>query len=307
LFKKITIFITCVFVSLVLFGCSDNKPSNTVTVNTSVTAADGLNLKAVGSLLKTTTTAEELEKKLNEPDGINNLDLDEDGTVDYIKVTEYGNDTAKGFSLTVDLAAGETQEIATIDVVKNGNTADVQVSGNQNIYGNNAAYNSSFSLSDALLFAYLFSPHPIYYSPYHYGYYPTYYRPYRPISVSTYRTRTTKIVKTTPFKKGKSKTVSKKRATSPNKNKIAKNIKAPLKKPTKSQKAFQKRNKSKTVKSGGFGKKKKSSTVNNKKKTSKTRKKYKSKRRASSKSRRFSTRTKSRSSFGGGFRSRRRR
>jgi len=64
--------------------------------------------------VKTAKDGEHLEKLINDKDtGVNNLDLDEDGKVDYIKVTEYGNDNSKGFSLTVEPSKGEEQEVAT--------------------------------------------------------------------------------------------------------------------------------------------------------------------------------------------------
>ena len=72
--------------------------------------------------------AEEFERLLNKEDGINNLDLNEDGKVDYIEVEEYGTEALKGFSLTVEVEKGQEQEIATIEVEKTeGGEAQVEV------------------------------------------------------------------------------------------------------------------------------------------------------------------------------------
>ena len=60
----------------------------TVTANDS-DAVTGLDLQAVGDLFKDSKNLDEFEKNLNDPDnGINNLDLDNDGNVDYIRAVE---------------------------------------------------------------------------------------------------------------------------------------------------------------------------------------------------------------------------
>ena len=97
------------------------------------TAANGFDLKAAGELVKQASDAEDLEKLLNKSGGVNNLDLNEDNKVDYIHVTEYGNDRAKGFSLTVQPEPGETQEVATIDIEKEGEKANVEVQPAHNL------------------------------------------------------------------------------------------------------------------------------------------------------------------------------
>jgi hypothetical protein len=83
-----------------------------VATNLGDNLGDNLDLQALGELVKTSSNAEDMEAKLNASGSINNLDLDGDGNVDYIKVTEYGDGNARGFSFTVDLANGEKQEIA---------------------------------------------------------------------------------------------------------------------------------------------------------------------------------------------------
>ena len=179
IFKYLAIFF---FIIVIWSFCSEDNYSNNgdyydVNVQTMIPASDGLDLKAVGSLLKKADTAEDFERLLNSPaEGVNNLDLNDDGKVDYIKVTEYGNDKVKGFSLTTDLPDGETQEVATIEVEKGDQQADVQIRGNEQIYGSNHYYHSSFGLTDFLIMSYLFRPHGFYSSPWGYGHYPGYYR-----------------------------------------------------------------------------------------------------------------------------------
>jgi len=232
---------------------SEERPdSYNVEVQTIVPAAEGLDLKAVGELLKKADDAKSFEKLLNSKDeGINNLDLNEDGNVDYIFVTEYGNEKVKGFSLTVEPTPGETQEVATIEVEKTADgQADVQVQGNEQIYGTNHYYHSHFGLTDFLIMSYLFRPHSYYASPWHYGAYPGYYNRYSTVAPSGYNSRVRNMG--SGFRSTSSPVIQSS-VNSPNSGKTAQSIRAPLKNPTSSQKAFQARNPSKQVRSGGFG------------------------------------------------------
>lgn len=218
-------------------------------------AASGLNLVAVGELVKNVTNAESLERSLNDPaKKINNLDLNEDGKTDYIRVTEYGSGNVRGFSLTTELADGQEQEIATIEIEKNTDgSAAVQAHGNQQIYGNNHYYHSRVSLTDMLIVGWLFSGNRSHYhSPWHYGHYPTHYSPYNSRSSQNYQRDISNRVNNSTMQRSSASTLNTP-VSSPNANKSASNIKAPLRSPTTSQKSFQTRNPSKTLASGGFG------------------------------------------------------
>lgn len=243
-------------------GCSScnnaNNSGGRIVVNApTAKAAEGLDLEAVGELVKQAKDAAELENLLNKQSGINNLDLDGDGNVDYISVQEFGSGGNRGFSLTVDLGRGNIQEVATIQVERQGQQAVVQLQGNDQIYGTGAVYHSSFSLSDAILLAWLFQPRPVLYvSPYHYGYYPAGYGFYHPVPIVAYRSRVAPVggARRVSYTKTTT-TVINKPAVSPNAGKAASNIKAQLANPTKTQREFQEREKSKPVATGGFGKK----------------------------------------------------
>ena len=281
-----------------LTNCSDNKRYNnyyevSVAQQTHF-AASGLDLQAVGGLVQKAKDGEDLERLLNDSKtGINNLDLDEDGKVDYIKVTEYGSGDNRGFSLTVELSEEEEQEIATIDIEKTGTeTATVQTHGNPHIYGNNHYYRSSFGLTDVLLMSWLFSGNrPHYHSSWGHGNYPGHYNRYPTRSYDRYQRDVRNRTASSQFKKASSSTLTSK-STSPNATKTAKNIKAPLKNPTTAQKSFQARNPSKQVSSGGFGRSNTSPTT----KTAS----YKPKSSSSSSKKSSSSPSFRRSSFGGG-------
>ena len=243
------LFITLV-AAIALTSCKDNSNQGQVVVNdyqpsqVSVTPevanlGDNLNLQALGELVKNSTTAQDIEDKLNTTGSINNLDLNNDGSVDYIKVTEYGDANQKGFSFTVDIAEGQTQEIATIEVAKGSNDAQMNIQGNQQLYGNNGYYQSRYSLTDMLIISYLFRPHTYYHSPYYYGHYPSYYRSYRSTPYNSYRSRMVSTTKTTTITRTSRPTTT--RSSSPNANKSVSSVTARAKSlstPTRSQKAF---------------------------------------------------------------------
>ena len=135
--------------------------------------AKGLDLNAVTALAKKSKDAADFERLLNsQSEAVNNIDLNEDGKVDYIEVTEYGSGDRRGFSLTTEISPGKIQEIATIDFQKNAETTVVQTTGNSSLYGPGHYHHSSFGMTDALLMGWLFSNRPSYSSPYGYGNYP---------------------------------------------------------------------------------------------------------------------------------------
>jgi hypothetical protein len=133
----------------------------------------GLDLDAVTALAKKSKDAADFESLLNsQAEAVNNIDLNDDGKVDYINVTEYGSGDRRGFSLTTEISPGKTQEIATIDFQKEGEKGVIQTTGNPSLYGPGSYHNSGFGLTDVLLMSWLFSNRPSYTSPYSPGNYP---------------------------------------------------------------------------------------------------------------------------------------
>ena len=220
-----------------------NEPSpSTISVTpTSASIGDNLDLQGLGELVKTSKTAQEIESKLNSDGSINNLDLNGDGSVDYIKVTEYGDGNNKGFSFTVDLPNNETQEVATIQIARGDGGAQMNIQGNQQLYGNNNNYQSHYSLGDLMIMNYLFTYHRPYYSPYHYGYYPRSYHSYRSVPMNSYRSRVSTTTRTSTITRTTRPSQTPSRITSPNANKVSSAVSArsrSMAAPTRSQRAF---------------------------------------------------------------------
>lgn len=247
---------------LLMWGCATcmtprrqaTTTSTDTTINVISSASDGLDLKALGQLVSEVSSAEDLERKINKPNSINNLDLDDDGQVDFISVTEYGNKTDEfGFSLTAEPAKGEVQEVATIEVIKEEQRATLQVHGNQHIYGSGHHYSAGYTIGGLLLMSYLLRPHPFYMPTYGFGRYPGYYSSYSTVHRGSYQSRVSGMGSS--VSRASASNVKSTSITNPNKGKVAQSgIKKSLAKPTASQKSFQARNASKSVGKGGFGK-----------------------------------------------------
>ncbi len=233
-------------------------PAASGTNDTSITiageeAAAGLELAVLPELVKKAKTAEDLEKILNADGGPNNLDLNADGIVDFIHVTEFSNAPANaeakplyGFSLTVAVTPEEEQEIAVIAISEAGDNANVAVSGNEQVYGRSAHYSAFYPLSTFFMMSYLLSPHRSFFSPYGYGRYPGYYNNPRTASANAYQDRTRGYTSASRNATGAN-------LKSPNAAKSAPSIKKSLRNPTATQRAFQTRASSQRVGSGGFG------------------------------------------------------
>jgi hypothetical protein len=221
----------------------------------------GLNLAATTELAKKAKDAADFERLLNsQTEAINNIDLNDDGKVDYIKVTEYGSGEKRGFSLTDEISPGNIQEIATIDIERGADKATVQTTGNPSLYGPGSHHHSSFGLTDALLVGWLFSNRPSYSSPYGYGNYPlTYGSGWNRQGNDGYdgamKSRNAGSTVTSS-----SKSVISNPAASPNAEKIAAKAKV-ISSPTQSQRSFAKsvarpttsQSASRPSSSGGFG------------------------------------------------------
>ncbi len=229
--------------SVGLFSCNNHDSNNVrvsqpnVVVNpTTAAVGDNLDLQALGQLVQTSASAQEIETKLNTDGSINNLDLNGDGMVDYIRVSEFGEGTNRGFSFTVDMPDGTTSEVATIDIEQNNGSANMNIHGNRDYYGDHGYYHSSHDMSDLIIMSYLLSSHRPYYSPYHYGNYPSSYRSYRSVPTTTYRTKTvTRTIKSTP---SRSTATTNTRPATTKATTPATSRTSALSKPTRSQKSF---------------------------------------------------------------------
>lgn len=221
--KKICIALSSLV--LLISACDQNQPQqNNVTIENNTTA--GFDVNKLAQFVKTSTDPQTLEKAINDPaNRINNLDLDKDGNIDYLKVEEGDNNKLR---IKDDISDSESVTVASINISpdNSNNTADLSIQGNPNYVGYDNYYHSSFSFTDMLLMSYFLRPHSYYVPMYHYGYYPSSYT--RTRTYSTFRPTTSSSM---------SSRMSSRRS---------------LSSPSGSQRSFSSRSSS-SVRSGGFG------------------------------------------------------
>lgn len=98
---------------------------------------DGFSLEAAVELFKKAQSPEEFEKLLNsEENTVNNLDLNEDGEIDYIRVIDNMAGDVHAIVLQVPVSETESQDVAVIEIEKTGaEEATLQIIGDEAVYG----------------------------------------------------------------------------------------------------------------------------------------------------------------------------
>ena len=189
---------------------------------------DYFSLEGALDLFKASSSPEEFEKRLNEPDNsVNNLDLNEDGDVDYIRVIDNTDDDVHALVLQVAFSETESQDIAVIEIEKDGSeSAILQILGDEDIFGEEVIvepYDESITSEGRGGYVgedivtrvvvnvwfwpgvrHLYAPgYTAWSSPWHWRHYPTWYRPWRPLTwsrwhvqVAPFRTHRYHVVKT---------------------------------------------------------------------------------------------------------------
>jgi hypothetical protein len=176
---------------------------------------DNLNLYAVMNLFQESETLEGFERNLNAEDSkINNLDLNNDDEIDYIKVIDYVDGEAHTIVLQIAVTEKENQDVAVFTVQKDGNNqVQVQLVGDEELYGKDYIIEPNYAdASDETpnpgytgntktveketvvvtkttyvevaswpVVTYIYTPsYVVYRSPWYWGYYPPYWNPWRP-------------------------------------------------------------------------------------------------------------------------------
>jgi hypothetical protein len=106
---------------------------------------DHFSLKGALEMFKQSSSPEEFEKLINVKDKhINNLDLNNDGEVDYIRVIDKAGNNVHAFVLQVAVSETENQDIAVIELEKTGDTTAVlQIIGDEDIFGDQVIVEAS--------------------------------------------------------------------------------------------------------------------------------------------------------------------
>jgi hypothetical protein len=172
---------------------------------------DNLNLYAVMKLFQESETLESFERNLNDENSrINNLDLNGDNYIDYIRVIDQPDGRVHLVVLQVAISARENQDVAVFVVQQEANNeVRVQLIGDEDLYGKgyiiepnydngrlanetpNPGYTgertvvvnrvTAVEVAAWPLVRFMFLPtYVVWRSPWYYDYYPNYWRPWRP-------------------------------------------------------------------------------------------------------------------------------
>ncbi len=212
-------------------------------------AKDNLDLERVGNLLEKSESPQQFEQMLNDYEGVNNLDLNDDGLADYVSVREFEDrDTnQRGLSLFSSFGPGLVQEVAQLFLYRdepNYPGARMLVRGNDQIYGANQFYEGNWLDKALPIASMLFSDHQPYSSPYYFDNYPSGYRTYSVVETPLYRERVVELYPRPALAYATAAPAywDKIKIKSPNNGLHLGQIKARLKNPTKEQAEFYRNN-----------------------------------------------------------------
>jgi hypothetical protein len=167
------------------FNVQAQRHVTTTARATSYDISDNLDLEAVASIFGDSEDLEDFERRLNDPDTrISNLDLNQDGYIDYLRVLENSNDRNSVVIIQAVLDQDVYQDVATIEIEKSSNyNHRIQIVGDSYIYGSNYIIEPVF-VRTPLIFSFFWGPrYNPWISPYYWNYYPRWYshcRPYSP-------------------------------------------------------------------------------------------------------------------------------
>ena len=169
---------------------------------------DNLNLYAVMKLFQESETIEGFEKNLNDENSrINNLDLNGDNYIDYLKVIDYVDGDVHTIVLQAVLDRNETQDVAVFSVQRfRDGSVEIQLTGDEALYGRNyiiepifdetpnpgylgrsngqnvnVVRTTTIQIASWPLVRYIYMPnYNVWRSSWYWGYYPSYWHPWRP-------------------------------------------------------------------------------------------------------------------------------
>lgn len=203
--KKIILPLLFVLTAVTAFSQNKTRPVNT---------GDNFSLEGALELFKNSNSLEEFEKSLNQENNqVNNLDLDNDGQIDYINVEDIKENDSHIIIMSTYLNETEKQDIALIAIEKTQDgRAELQIEGDEDLFPKNTiieliseekgavqqlkAESNVAVVSNAAptvnvwvwpSVRYLYAPgYVVWVSPYSWRAYPKWWRPWRPIAYTVF-------------------------------------------------------------------------------------------------------------------------
>lgn len=147
-----------------------------------------LDLNAVAAAFAESRSTREFEQILNSSRYmINNLDLNRDGWVDYLRVIETRQGYYHAYLIQSCVGTGLFQDVATLVAERQANALYVEVIGDPYLYGYNYIVRPVFVKTPAMWDVYGRPTYAVWSSPYYYGNYPSYYTRPRPVYLNHYQ------------------------------------------------------------------------------------------------------------------------
>ncbi|VXB51600.1 conserved hypothetical protein [Flavobacterium sp. 9AF] len=202
-------FFTLVFLLgiSITFSQENDQPEHT---------GDNFSLEGALAIFKKSTNLEDFEKMINEENNnVNNLDLNDDGEIDYIIVNDIQENDTHVIVLSTYLNDTEKQDIAIIGIEKTGNEeAILQIEGDEDLYAENTIIEpssieekidksgkgpNSFEVNPTAIIInvwfwpsvrYIYAPgYVVWKSPYRWRNYPRGWKPWKPYGHTVFYTR----------------------------------------------------------------------------------------------------------------------
>ncbi|WP_223789614.1 hypothetical protein [Marinicella meishanensis] len=178
--------------SLACWAATASTATEVAVVTPSSEVAHDLDLMAVSAVFKDTENLEAFERAINDPaNGINNLDLDDNGYVDYIRVVSEVVGSTHVIILQAALGADEFQDVATIEVTQANDQYQMQIHGHEVVYGPDYyVVPAQVHVHTWPIIAWIYRPaYRPYRSVYYWGYHPKWWQPWRPVHFNVYRSK----------------------------------------------------------------------------------------------------------------------
>ena len=166
---------------------------------------DHFSLEGALELFKKSASPKEFEQLINSEDSkVNNLDLNGDGYIDYIRVIDRNDGNVHAFILQAVITENESQDIAVIELEKLANgKAVLQITGDADVYGmetiieptSEVRVNAGTSAARTVVnvwawpsVQYIYSPYysSVWVSPWRWSMRPVWWHPWRPVDYYVY-------------------------------------------------------------------------------------------------------------------------
>jgi hypothetical protein len=127
-----------IFPAIIVITLYSNAHAKTFRTDSLGLPGDNFDLYGALELFKNSSSPEDFEKALNSPNnGINNLDLNGDNQTDYIRVIDHSQDNSHSIVMQDVLSQNQLQDVAVIGMEKNNDQVNLQVIGDEALYGKN--------------------------------------------------------------------------------------------------------------------------------------------------------------------------